>query len=167
MKLGNLAPNSMFFNYSVSLPPLGHQKESWKVPSPQLPAHQATVPASRSEALHQDAPELIPHVPPHPEPKGWAGGIFHRPLPVGFPPSSASPFPGPSALCHPLTPTLCSLPDFLPPPSTTGTRNGASTPRPGSFATTCKGKFSTDPRGQQRALLPWIPGARNFQGAFR
>lgn len=40
-------------------------------------------------------------------------------------------------------------------------RRGAATPRPGSFATTCKGKFSTYPHGQELGSAP--TGTRDSQ----
>lgn len=120
------------FNYSVSPPPLGRQKENWKVPGPQPPAHQRTIPTSRSE----DAPGLMPHVLPSPRAQGMAQVTFPQAPPCWFSTQLTLSIPGPQHPCHTLTPTLCSLQDFLTPPTPQTPRKGAATPRPGSFATT-------------------------------
>lgn len=69
-----------------------------------------------------------------------AGGIFHRPFPACFPSSSASPFPVPSALCHPPSQQLARLPV-----SSQNHRNQGevpAAPRPGPFPATCKGSLA-------------------------
>ena len=74
-----------------------------------------------------------------------AGGIFQRPLPAHFPPSSASPFPSspvppvpfgtPSPPCSEACKTSC----LLQAPQELG--RGTAALRPGSFPATCEGKY--------------------------
>lgn len=95
-------------------------------PAPSPPMHH------RSE----DAPGLIPHVLPSPRAQRMAQVTFPQAPPCWFSTQLTLSIPGHQHPCHTLTPTLCSLQDFLTPPTPQTPRKGAATPRPGSFATT-------------------------------
>lgn len=157
MNLGNLALNSILFNYSASLLPLGHQKKSWKARGSLFPSTQppSPVPPSHrpSQSLQGPVPGRTWACSTHcasPRAQGMTQVAFSTsPSLLTFLPAqplhsqSPAPFVTPSSPHSAACKTSCLL------QATQEPGRCATAPRPGSFPATWKGKFSANPHGQE------------------
>lgn len=157
MNLGNLALSSILFDYSASLPPLGHQKESGKDRGSLFPGTQppAPVPPRRhpSQSLRGPIPGRTWAPSTHsasPRAQGMTQVAFPTsPSLLAFLPAQPLHPQSPAPLVTPSSPhsAACKTSCLLQATQEPGRR--ATAPRPGSFPATWKGKFSADPRGQE------------------
>lgn len=126
----------------------GTSERKLEGPQPPAPSPQATVPASCCEAQHRKHLGSFHRFRLTQSPRDGAGGMFHSPSLLAFHSWSPAPFVTPSPPHSAACKTSCLLQAPQAP------RKGAATPRPGFLATTCKGKFSACPCGQDLGSAP-------------